>query len=252
MKKFLISTAALALSVGSAFAADLPSHKGPPVYVPPPPVFSWTGFYVGANVGGGWLDRYNANGWVAAWNGLGWISAYQWNNNGGRNGGVVGGGQVGYNYQLSPMFVVGVETDFQGTSIGGGGGGGWGTSTRGVDWFGTVRGRLGISYFSPMLLFYGTGGFAYGDIRLNTGWPGALRATGTGWTGGGGVEWAFMPNWSAKAEYLYTNIGTSFGHNNGWTLGASQWQHRVHINTVRVGVNYHFNFGSSAPVLAKY
>ena len=253
MKRTVFLIAALALTGGSALAADLPSRKDAPVYVPPPPAFSWTGFYVGANLGGGWLDRYNADGWVSAWNGFGWTPAFVQNANSGSGGGVVGGGQIGYNYQLTPMFVVGLETDFQGTSVSGGGGA-WGGPTRAVDWFGNVRGRIGLSYFSPTLLFYGTGGFAYGDIRLNSGGLGTLVSTGTGWTAGGGVEWAFMPNWSAKAEYLYTNIGADFGNNNNPApfAAAGQWEHRVHMNTVRAGVNYHFNFGASAPVLAGF
>ena len=107
-----------AISVG-AQAADLPSHKSspPPYLIAPPPL--WTGFYVGANLGGGVPNR--------------------------GAGGVIGGGQLGYNYQFSRLFVAGLETDIQGSSM------------SGVHWFGTVRGRLGTTVVNPTLLVYGTG-----------------------------------------------------------------------------------------------
>jgi outer membrane immunogenic protein len=239
MKKSLISASAiaLALAAGSAFAADLPSRKEAPVYVPPPPPPPpplWTGFYGGLNIGGGWTANSGGNN----------VNA----------GGVVGGGQLGFNYSLTPMFLVGVETDFQGTSIGSGGTGNtWWTGNIPagihISWFGTVRGRAGVTLM-PTLLIYGTGGFAYAEINRNfTGGS----ATQTGWTAGGGVEWMFMPNWSAKAEYLYTDVSgsnTNWGWNPG--IGLNNVNNHTRWNTVRAGVNYHFNFGGNAPVLAKY
>ena len=188
MKKRAFGVAVAAcLSVLSASAADLPSRKEPPpVYYPPAPIFTWTGVYAGLNLGGGWLDRYDYGHWLAP-------------SSASNSGGVVGGAQIGYNYQLTPLFVVGLETDFQGSSVGGGGNQGWG-ATRSVDWFGTVRGRAGVSMLNAQLLLYGTGGFAYGDLRLNYGWLGSQARTGTGWTAGGGLEYAFLPNWSAKVH----------------------------------------------------
>jgi len=218
MKKTL-STLVLcvALASGSALAADLPSRKAAPASEPPAPIFSWTGLYVGANVGGGWGASYR----------------------GGSQGYVLGGGQIGYNLQLSPLFVAGLETDFQGAS------------SHNLDWFGTVRARLGITPFSPNLLIYGTGGFAYGEIRNGwnngNGWN-TVNNVGTGWTAGGGVEWAFLPNWSAKAEYLYTDLSGS--NNGGWgTWGGSR---HSKSNTVRLGLNYHFNTYAAVPIFAKY
>ncbi len=254
--KTAISALALAtaLFAGAASAADLPSHKAPPPYIPPPPVMTWTGFYAGLNLGGGFYASNSSNqGW--GWN----------NGGGGGSGGVVGGGQIGYNYQLTPMFVVGAETDFQGTSIGSGGNnnnwgwlfgfGGPATSAR-INWFGTVRGRIGVTLFSPQLLIYGTGGFAYGEVQRN-GWLNQNSAVQTGWTAGAGAEWMFMPNWSVKAEYLYTQISGS-NSNNGWLWafnpgwGLNNVNNRTRFHTIRAGVNYHFNFGAPAPVLAKY
>lgn len=221
--KSVISAFALAgtLVAGAAHAADLPSRKDAPVYVPPP-VFSWTGFYAGLNVGGGWTDN----------------SA-----RGGQASGVIGGGQIGYNYQLSPLFVVGVETDFQGTSLSTRNNG-WFNAGASLPWFGTVRGRAGLALLDSHLLVYGTGGFAYGEV--NNAWAGVSNVR-TGWTAGGGVEWAFLPNWSAKVEYLYTDLDS-----NDWN-GWNNWANRhTKFHTVRVGLNYHFNLFSPGPVVARY
>ncbi|MBG0799337.1 porin family protein [Methylocystis sp. L43] len=258
--KTAISALALAtaLFAGAANAADLPSHKAPPPYIPPPPIMTWTGFYAGLNLGGGFYASNSSNqGWNAGWN--------NGNNN---TGGVIGGGQLGYNFQVTPMFVVGVETDFQGTSLGsggnnnnnwwlfGGGFGGGGAGSARLNWFGTVRGRVGITLLSPQLLVYGTGGFAYGEVQRNS-WFNQNSAVQTGWTAGGGAEWMFFPNWSAKVEYLYTQISGSNSNNNwlfafnpGW--GLNNVNNRTRFHTIRAGINYHFNFGSPAPVLAKY
>lgn len=244
MKYLSLAVAAATFSAASAFAADLPSRKAPPAYIPPPPVFTWTGFYAGLNFGGGFLDNYNQNGLQQGWNGFAWAPVNIFNATNSNSGGVIGGGQAGYNYQISPMIVLGLETDIQGTSIGNDNLGWFSQPTRGVPWFGTVRARAGLSLFSPQLLFYGTGGFAYGDIRLNIDPVNTLRQTGTGWTAGGGVEWAFMPNLSAKAEYLYASIGANFPPN--------PVEQRVRMHTIRAGVNYHFNFGPSVPVMAAY
>jgi len=242
--RFARIIAALAASTiaGSAFAADLPSRKEAPVYVAPAPVFTWTGFYVGLNAGYGWLDRYNRSNWI-----------YNFNSNNGSLGGFVGGGQAGYNWQVSPMFVLGVETDFQGATIGSGNNGNWGYGgiIRSVNWFGTVRGRVGVTLFNPQLLVYGTGGFAYGNLNIPTGgwWNGGNSGqVATGWTAGGGLEYAFSPNWSAKVEYLFTNIGANYNTWGGWGSTTE----RVHINTVRAGLNYRFNWGGAGPVVAKY
>jgi outer membrane immunogenic protein len=262
MKKiFSAAAVALALSTGSALAADLPSHKGPPpVYAPPPPVFSWTGFYVGVNLGGGWRERDHFNNW--AWGAFAPgpgpvlpLGLAAWNNNANNSGGVVGGGQIGYNFQFSPWLVVGIETDFQGTSIGSGGngggwwGGGWGNVGARLPWFGTVRGRLGFTPFDPHFLIYGTGGFAYGEVQ-RSGFINTFNQVETGWTAGGGIEWAFLPNWSAKAEYLYTDLSSNNNNNWGWGWGNNLPHYRFH--TIRAGLNYHFNWFTPAPVVARY
>ncbi len=280
--KQTISALALgaALLSGAAQAADLPSRKAPPppVYVPPPPVMVWTGFYGGLNLGGGWSANSQNNSYLPYSDpgfGVGAVVAGtpnlfffpgggQTNSN---TGGVVGGGQAGYNFQFGQSFLAGVETDFQGSSITGGNQGNYAGAypspygalsptgivtplatgnggNIGLPWFGTVRGRAGW-LVTPTLLIYGTGGFAYGDVQVFN-----QNNTRTGWTAGGGVEWMFMPNWSAKAEYLYTDL-SSGGQTGtyGWNFGNNR---HPQLNVVRAGVNYHFNWGSPAPAYAKY
>jgi len=282
MKKTLLSATAiaLALAMGSAFAADLPSRKEAPVYVPPPPVVSWTGFYVGLNLGGGWDANGGTSGYSAYYDpryaiggpapvgfaGVGPNLFFLPNGNTlGSAGGVVGGAQIGYNFQFN-QFVLGAEADFQGTSISGGGGnapltlfqtfygnpannyltpvGALTGANVNLAWFGTVRGRAGW-LFTPTLLAYGTAGFAYGQVDA---W--GLSNTRTGWTAGGGLEWMFAPHWTAKLEYLYVDLdsgGATGG--NGWSYG---YHFHPQINVVRAGVNYLFNFAPPAPVIAKY
>ncbi|QGM97590.1 outer membrane protein [Methylocystis parvus] len=270
MKKLALIAAA-SFAAGSAFAADLPSRKEAPVYVPPPPLITWTGFYAGVNIGGGWsANSVNPNSLAPYANNVtGAIAFLPGNSSGGNTaGGVVGGGQIGYNYQMG-AFLVGLETDFQGSSMNSGGsnnyavypGGGaflgpvgstWVPLTSGgnngvsLSWIGTVRGRAGY-LITPTLLAYATGGFAYGGLSANAN---GYSNTRTGWTVGGGAEWLFMPNWSAKVEYLYTDLSGS-GSTGAW---GWNWGYNRHPNfhIVRAGVNYHFNWGAAAPVVAKY
>ena len=283
MKTSLLSVAAigLAISTGSSLAADLPSRKEapPPIYTAPAPVATWTGFYVGVNVGGGWSSNSSNDSYLPYADTTYPIGSTPFRSGtpnlfflpgGGttasNTGGVVGGGQIGYNYQFN-SFVIGAETDFQGTGITGGNQGNYaglyespyrGSTTGvltplvtgnggnlGLPWFGTVRGRVGYLVM-PTLLIYGTGGFAYGGVdafqRSNT---------STGWTAGGGLEWLFAPHWSAKIEYLYVDLASSgiYGAYTGWELGNNR---HPELNVVRLGVNYLFNFAPSAPVVAKY
>ena len=177
----------------------------------------------------------------------------------GQAGGVVGGGQFGYNFQANPYFVLGAEADMHGTGVRSGGGSGptlypspftaggvlvplgpYGRGTA-LNWFGTVRGRAGF-LATPTLLIYGTGGFAYGGVSA-----GGYNATRTGWTAGGGAEWAFHPNWSAKLEYKYVDLS-------GGNDGSFGYGHRrqSQYNVVTAGVNYRFNFAGPAPVAARY
>ena len=230
----------------------------------PPRLAQWNGLYTGLNIGAGWgANGGNANNWNVNGVSGGYSNNLAAN---GAGGGVIGGGQLGYNFAITPMLLLGAETDFQGTSLGSGGGvslgpllnlnnGGVGYLPGplgggvSIDWFGTLRGRVGVT-FLPNLLIYGTGGFAYADVQRD-GWSNESSTLQTGYTGGGGTEWMFMPNWSVKTEYLYTNVS---GGNSGWTNGLFSLKNittHTSWNTVRAGVNYHFNF-ASAPVATKF
>lgn len=202
--------------------------------------------------------------------------------------GFIGGGQIGYNFQYGTRLVIGLEADFQGIAsnhaVGGFAGSGVPVgfpgetivssleSTKSLDYLGTVRGRIGY-LFTPTLLIFGEGGLAYGSVNASTSiWQGNepfLPAFGSfgrfsntlvGWTAGGGAEWQFMPNWSVKVEYLYYDLGReTFGMtplafaSPGLLYSSSPFSTtRFNGNIVRAGLNYHFNWGWPAPVVAKY
>jgi len=222
-----------------ASAADLPRKAPGP---PPPPAYSWTGFYVGANVGGGWGDRdvsYSPNDPLMVFlftpgeGGAPPPASF-------RSSGVLGGVQAGYNWQFNPSWLVGIETDFDWSNVKGS------ASSVGVietvapytatvherlKWFGTARARLGYLPM-PNVLAYVTGGFAYGRIERTgtytnnstgplvgniggfsficsafaTCFAGSQRHTAVGWTLGGGLEYAIDRRWTVKAEYLYVSL----------------------------------------------
>ncbi|NUJ79138.1 porin family protein [Methylocystis sp. FS] len=298
MKRIFV-TLALALTASTALAADLPSYKAPPPPPPPPPPL-WTGFYVGLNAGGTWANSNSVNvSSIPVFNaGVGGAQPFQatitalstFSAGGGNNSGFIGGGQIGYNWQFYNSFVAGVEADIQGiatsnqnTTFAGAllipgfaqSTGSISTVNRSIDYLGTVRGRLGW-LFTPTLLVYGTGGLAYGGVTSNTsifqalipnsiqtpvwGGAGSFSDTRVGWTAGGGLEWMFWPNWSAKVEYLYYDLGNvsyatsplvTLAGNAPFTFNVVQSQTRFNGNIVRAGVNYHFNWGA-APIVAKY
>jgi outer membrane immunogenic protein len=220
--------------VSAASAADLPGPapmpppQAPATYIPMAPVFSWTGFYLGANAGYGWS---NGSGNMLT-GGVGDTFTASGN-------AFVGGGQLGYNYQFGGGFVLGVEADFQG-AFGSGGrltdGLGLINATVTDPWFGTVRGRLGYAW--DRVLLYGTGGLVYGDGTAN-GTSGVAfnnSATYLTWTAGAGAEWAFAGPWSAKAEYLYAGSPSSIPA----IPFVSNVSGSAHSNLVRAGINYHF------------
>lgn len=206
------------LVTASASAADLPRKAIP---YEPVPAFSWTGFYVGLNAGYGWANVNNGDATSSNINGF------------------VGGGQIGYNWQLN-SFVLGVEGDFQGTlqkqSTGATVAGIGFTVDQKIPWFGTARGRLGYAW-GPWMI-YGTGGAAWVNYKLTISALGAEvtdNTTKTAWTAGGGVEWMFIPNWSAKVEYLYIDTGNTTA-----SLFGVNFDTRAKENLVRAGINYHF------------
>jgi outer membrane immunogenic protein len=233
--KTLLATAAVVAMSSAAFAADLPTQKGPPVYAPPPPVFTWTGVYIGAQVGYEW-------GYTGTT--LAGVGAPSYNPNG-----IVGGGHIGYNYQFSGPFVVGLEGDVNGSNYRGRNITGatiYGSSTP-ID--GSLRGRIGYAY--DRALFYVTGGGALGDFKNSYTVGGAtdtLYTTRIGWTAGAGIDYAIDNNWSIGVEYRYTNYGT-YSQFSPTALGAAATAHQID-NRVQAGFSYKFDLGG--PVLAKY
>ena len=292
----LLSVTAIGFALtGSGFAADLPSVKAP--IIEPPPPFSWTGLYGGVNIGYGFGngDRDYGTGSTGFPQFLG-IPAWTISND---MSGVLGGGQVGYNHQFNSWLVVGIEADAQATDVhsqgvgigpaAGGAQGGladfaYATQNKSVDWFGTLRGRVGVTFPTwPTLMIYGTGGFAYGGVvhsvnasdlvpsagAMIIGTGGNYDSTRTGWTAGGGVEWfpltssPLFKDFSVKLEYLYTDLGstTVFGGFAGQIVppgappavgwGYSQTS-QTRWHSIRLGVNWHFNPFGPTPVLAKF
>jgi outer membrane immunogenic protein len=266
MKKPIITTFAFGALIIPAMAADLRYYKAPP---PAPVVMNWTGFYIGTN--GGWIGSTENTitntgtdtrvGGLGALLGAGTIPG----SISVSHSGFIGGGQIGYNWQWTPSWVVGLEADFDGlanpdsTVIAAFPGSaifvphqtGY---TRALDDLGTVRARLGY-LSSPSILWYATGGFAYGQTKLQTAFACATCAppantsiltsnVNTGWTVGAGVEWMFAPAWSLKAEYLYVDLG-SISNTIGYIYGPTSISSLTSTfnerdNIVRAGINYKF------------
>ncbi|MEA2922047.1 MAG: outer rane immunogenic protein [Bradyrhizobium sp.] len=207
MKRLVLGAVAVIAAgwTGSARAADLPYGSRAPYTVNQPlNSYSWAGPYLGGNLGYAWGKVDNSLT---------------------KPSGFVGGAQAGYNWQIG-SWVLGLEGDIQAT---------------GADdtfapwkfsnpWFGTVRGRAGYAFSN--ILFYGTGGLAFGELRGENYFLSESHTT-AGWTAGVGAEFGFAPNWSAKVEYLYVDLSSSqftiTGVPNGYRFGV-----------VRAGVNYHF------------
>jgi len=286
-KAFAASALVVMAATSVASAADMAPRytKAPPPVVE---VWNWTGFYIGGNAGYSW-GRANSN--VSYFNtatGLpivpppGSITSAGFDMNG-----AIAGGQIGYNWQ-SNNWVFGLEADAQwsdekgrasylcaataipaagvclpgltflppgvaGTSL---------TIDQHLEWFGTVRGRVGV-LATPRVLFYGTGGLAYGSIKTTgtltsfNGFGVPVTTVGSnsdvrfGWTVGAGVEGKITNNWSAKLEYLYMDFDT-FRAGTFTTAPAVAIAGNVdtsfHDHILRVGLNYTFG----GPVVAKY
>ncbi len=204
--KRIAGAAALLVMVagGGAVAADLPH---PSYYTAPAPLsaYSWTGPYLGGNLG------------------------YEWgttSNNPTRPSGFAGGVEGGYNWQTGQL-VLGGEADIQLSGA---------TDTFAPwkfsnPWFGTMRGRAG--YAVSNFLFYGTAGVAFGELQAQTFGLASENHTNVGWTAGAGVEAGFAANWSAKVEYLFVDLA-----NNSFALTGTN--NGLSASLIRMGVNYHF------------
>lgn len=273
MKMFKSSCVALAVIVtgsASALAADLPSRTVVPVAPIVIPLFTWTGFYAGINAGYGGNtndnnDRYNP------YYGGAYYGDYDDDSSG---GGFAGGAQIGYNYQFG-QFVAGIEADIQYADLGSSHdrnnewayyyytptSSGWpyyGTNRgdNSVEWFGTVRARLGFAL--DRALIYATGGFAYGgggNDNNNNGYYGYYGAdaasaaypwyyggrggndSSVGWVVGGGLEYAFTDSLTAKLEGLYVNLGDNKNDNDPYAY--------AYAYTYANSANYPYYYGNN-------
>jgi len=286
MKKIVLATALLALGSASAFAADLPARTYTKASVAGP-AYNWSGFYFGANGGYGFQDQavnHSANneaGQIVL--PVGPLDILPQSPTLFSPRGAVGGAQAGYNRQFDRNWLVGVEADFDASWIRGSGNTNYKTfagapaiisADEAIDWFGTVRARLGFIPTERLLVF-GTGGLAYGEVstdlnvpntiprgtgsqsgagfsyRCTAGGPpcflGSQSQTNAGWTVGGGGEFMITRNITFKAEYLYVNLGHVSGVASAQaTLPATTPATftatfgSVSFNTARVGLNYKF------------
>lgn len=210
MRRGLIGAAALAMSLATqaAFGADLPAAS--PYYrqaVPYTSVYNWSGAYLGGTLG------------------------YQWGSVGGlanRPRGIFGGVEAGYNWQIN-QFVYGIEGDLNLSSASNV----FAPFKFSNPWFGTVRGRAGWAFDN--ILVYGTLGLAVGEVTAQSTITGVSQSqTHWGWVGGLGMEVGFAPNWTAKIEYLYVDLGSRAYGLAGLTT------HDLDSSLLRLGVNYHF------------
>lgn len=234
MKRILLATVALtALASGSAFAADLPQrpvYKAPVVVAAPAP--TWTGCYVGGNVGAGW-----GRGEITDTNTGAGVS--------GTNSGFVGGAQIGCDYQLGGGFVIGARDMFDGSSLNSGStfaAGNFvnGTANSKTTWINTLTGRIGYAVVPNTLVYFQAGGawtrttqsvYNAAGVRL-----GEFANNKGGYVVGGGAEYMFAPNWSTFFEYNYLNFGTS----SGTTTTGIPVSLRHDTQTILLGVNYRF------------
>jgi outer membrane immunogenic protein len=252
-----------------ASAADLPV-KAPVYKAPIIAPYSWTGFYVGGNIGYSWGNA-DSTAEVPSLAAFGLPTTFT---DSLKPKGIIGGGQIGYNWQASPNWVLGIEADLQASgqrdsasrsdpfllffpntegppSIVPG------TATfsheEKLQWFGTVRGRIGYAFWNDVML-YGTGGLAYGHVSssvtetvtiggISTAASFSDSKTKVGWTLGAGIEGALpnTRNWTWKVEYLYIDLGTVDYAFSDPTLGAVMISNKVTDNIVRVGINYRLN-----------
>lgn len=228
----LLTRAALVVGLlglsGAASAADMAVKARP--MAPIVPAWSWTGFYLGIHGGYGWGDG-----------GIGGAGSFD------IDGGFVGG-QLGYNWQMANNWVVGIEVDSAWADIGASGtataAGVVVTADNTIDYIGSLRGRLGYAGWGNQSLWYVTGGLGWmhNEYSLTVAVPPFVAATSSsnshlGWTLGGGVEWAFAPTWTLKAEYLYYD----FDSETYFSQFGGGFQADAQIHTFKIGLNYLFN-----------
>jgi opacity protein-like surface antigen len=230
MNKMFSSALLMALlaSVASASASDM----GRPMPVPPPyilPLYNWSGFYVGANLGGAWNDTTLNDS----------FTGFQIGNS---SSGVIGGGQLGYNWQSGPL-MLGAEWMFDGTSLSASRTVGFLQGAANTNWLTTFAGRLG--WVSNNWLFYGKGGGGWADAsvtltNLANGTQLSNSHTSAGWLAGAGIEYGITPNWTLKFEYDYLGMNTWTANSTLFAPNADRVSVKPNIQTFIVGANFKF------------
>ncbi len=258
MRKLLLSMVAFSALAVPARAADLPSSKSAPVFTQTPPVFSWSGLYVGATIGGGWSHdhlRYDQTVYPTQFSKL-------------TGAGVAGGGLVGYNFLVGENILLGLEADIDGTSLDPKSSTYYqnnapipiaGEVDAALRWQGSLRGRIGYAFGSALL--YATGGLAFAQVDRRyydtqdipypyvSTYNGLFSNVRAGWTVGGGLEYHLLGAWRARVEYRYVNISGVTDNisvaSSGYYTGFNN--HSIDENIVKVGLIYAFGENNAGP-----
>jgi outer membrane immunogenic protein len=290
MKKLAFAISLAVAGAAGASAADLPIKARP---MAAEAVYSWSGFYIGGNAGGSFGERVATDAmpdFAAPTFATEAATSSTLATDRGNGTSFIGGFQIGYNWQVSSQYVLGIETDIQGLTVANRTISSpvplfpnetiFSTTNSAPTYLGTVRGRAGF-LASPALLLYATGGLAYGQrastgqIDIDTPSPFCAFDGGIcnpysagfgvqfGYTVGVGGEWMIRPNWSLKAEYLYYNLGSSssttltnlFGNTSGiFIAGQPAWSSALQSRWLDgniVRLGVNYHFGA-APVVARY
>jgi outer membrane immunogenic protein len=245
MNKIIIATAAfVVLTTGRAMAADMPVPYGAPA---PIPIYNWTGFYVGAHIGGGW----NGNDWFedGTTSGSGGFAPPGFQDGTVNASGFLAGGQAGFDYQTG-WAVWGIQADGSWADIKGSAGcfgevfGTTQSCNQSVHALGTITGRVGLAYNNFLVYFLSGAAWEHEQLQntcAGCGPPPTVSVSDLtwGWTIGVGFEYAFARDWSAFLQYNFIDFGTrdlSFG-------GSFSENIAENVNVVKVGVNYRFGWG---------
>ena len=271
MKKLLLASVALSLAATAAMAADAPvrPHKRyvkAPIYKAPPmvfipPAYNWAGMYIGGHVGWGHLRDAATTQTAGALFAAGAVNTASSDQ-------FIGGVQGGYNFMIAPHTLLGFEGEF--TWLTQGYSSGIATlapptvltNTSNPDWVATAAGRLG--YTQDKIMIYAKGGGAWLDSKYGAfqtpaaGIPFSASNVRTGYIVGGGLEYGFSQNWSAKAEYAFLDFGTNT-YNVGFGGATTPTGIKTEMQQVKLGLNYRLNgfgFGKSPafgePLATKY
>ena len=224
MRRITLALLATTMIAGTASAADLSARRYEPAAAAY--AFSWTGFYVGGHLGYGW----GSNDWTAPSWAAGSVST--------DFDGFVGGGQLGFNYQMGNI-VLGLQGDISGANLEGTVYDIYGNGLKNeATWLASVTARLGFT--ADRALFYIKGGAAWTDVESTAFIGNAVYSkseTRDGWTLGAGVEYAFAPNWTTFVEYDYFDFG-----NKNTIFDGDLYKVDTDVSVVKVGVNYRFGY----------